>query len=160
MNDTRQPHDGDTTIGTTTDLTSPRTRSTILTTADGEPSLGDLVMGLTDDISVLIRKEVDLAKTEMQESVKESAQAGGMVGAGGAIAYAGLLFILAAIAIALGDWLDNLWLGAAIVGLVTALLGWLILNSGMNQLKKISLMPRKTMHSLERDAAMAKEKFS
>jgi hypothetical protein len=156
MNDTRQDQD----FRTTTDPLPTHTRSTILTTASGEPSLGELVVGLTDDISTLVRKEVDLAKTEIQESVKESAQAGAMVAAGGAVAYAGLLFILAAIAIVLGEWLDNLWLGAAIVGLVTALVGWLILNGGMNQLKQVSFVPRKTIHSLERDAEMAKEKFS
>jgi len=136
------------------------TRSTILTTADGEPSLGDLVMGLTDDITTLVRREVDLAKTELQENVKEGAQAGGMVAAGGMLAYAGLLFILAAIAIALGEWWENYWLAAAVVGLVAGIVGWAILNGGMKQFKEVSLVPRKTMDSLERDAKMAKEKLT
>jgi hypothetical protein len=50
-----------------------------------EPSLGDLVVGLTDDITTLVRKEVELAKTELQESAQEGAQAGGMVAAGGMV---------------------------------------------------------------------------
>lgn len=136
------------------------TRSTILTTADGEPSLGDLVMGLTDDISILVRKEVDLAKAELQENIKEGAQAGGMVAAGGMLAYAGLLFILAAVAIALGQWWENYWLAAAVVGLVAGIIGWAILNGGMKQLKEVSLVPRKALASLERDAKMAKEKLT
>jgi hypothetical protein len=135
-------------------------RSTILTTAEGEPSLGDLVMGLTDDLTALVRKEVDLAKAEVQESVQKGATAGGMVAGGGMVAYAGLLFILAAIAIALGEWWENYWLGAAAVGLVTGLLGWAILNGGLKQLKEVSLVPQKTLDSLERDAKMAKEKLS
>jgi hypothetical protein len=136
------------------------TRSTILTTADGEPSLGDLVMGLTDDITTLVRKEVDLAKTELQENIKEGAQAGGMVAAGGMLAYAGLLFILAAVAIALGEWWENYWLAAAVVGLVAGIIGWAILNGGMKQFKDVSLVPHKTIDSLERDAKMAKEKLT
>jgi len=136
------------------------TRSTMLTTAEGEPSLGDLVMSLTDDFSTLVRKEVDLAKVELQENLKEGAQAGGKVAAGGMVAYAGLLFILAAVAIALGDWWENYWLAAAVVGLITAIIGWVVLNGGINQLKQVSLVPHKAMASLERDAKMAKEKLS
>ncbi len=160
MNDTRQQHDFRTSTHIPESPPPAQSRSTLLHTASGEPSLGDLVVGLTDDITTLVRKEVDLAKAEIQESVRESAQAGGMVGAGGAVAYAGLLFILAAVAIALGQWLDNYWLSAAIVGLVTGLIGWAILNGGLQQFKQINFVPRKAIDSLERDAALAKEKFS
>jgi uncharacterized membrane protein YqjE len=135
-------------------------QSTLLTTADGDPSLGDLVMGLTDDLTTLVRKEVELAKAELQENIQQGAKAGGMVGAGGMVAYAGLLFILAAIAIVLGQWWNNYWLGAAVTGLVTGLIGWFILNNGLNQLKQVSLVPHKTISSLESDAKMAKEKLS
>jgi len=142
------------------DLQTTATRSTLLTTADGEPSLGTLVMGLTDDLTTLVHKEVDLAKAELQENLQEGAKAGGAVAAGGMVAYAGLLLILAAIAIALGDWWNNYWLGAAVVGLITGIIGWVMLNGGLNQLKQVSLVPHKTISSLESDAKMAKEKLS
>jgi uncharacterized membrane protein YqjE len=138
----------------------PGTESTLLTTAEGDPTLGELVMGLTDDISTLVRKEVDLAKAELQESIQKGARAGGMVAAGGAVAYAGLLFILAAIAILLGDWWNNYWLGAGVVGIIVAVIGYVMLNGGLNQLKQVSLVPRKTISSLQSDAEMAKEKLS
>jgi drug/metabolite transporter (DMT)-like permease len=83
-----------------------------------------------------------------------------MVAAGGMVAYAGLLLILAAIAVARGDWGNDYWLGAAVVGLVTGLIGWSILNGGLKQLKEVSLVPRRTISSLSRDAEMAKEKLS
>lgn len=153
MNDARQVDQYDN--GKTSTM-----RSTILTTVDGDPSLGDLVMGLTDDITTLLRKEVELAKTELQENIKEGAQAGGMIAAGGMLAYAGLLFILAAVAVGLGQWWNNYGLAAAVVGVVAGLIGWAILNGGTNQLKQISLVPRKALASLERDAKMAKEKLT
>jgi len=150
MNETRQGSD-----------VRPTTyQTTVVTTTDQEPSLGDLVVSLTDDISELMRKEVELAKVELQENIKEGAMAGGMLAAGGMVAYAGLILILFALAIALGDWWDNWWLGAAVVGLLTALLGWSIFNYGKNQLKDVSLVPRKTVSSLKSDARMAKEKLS
>ena len=115
---------------------------------------------MTDDISELVRKEVALAKAELQENVKEGAAAGGMLAAGGMVAYAGLILILFAIAIALGEWWDNMWLGAAVVGLVVAVIGWIMFNSGKNQLQNVNLVPRKTVSSLKSDAQMAKEKLS
>jgi len=135
-------------------------QSTLLTTVEGDPSLGQLVMGLTDDISTLVRKEIELAKAELQENVQQGAKAGGMVAAGGAVAYAGLLFILAAIAIVLGNWWNNYWLGAGVVGIVVAIIGWVMLNGGLTQLKEVSLVPHKTISSLQSDAEMAKEKLS
>lgn len=150
MNDTRQSVDARTTSS----------GLTVVPTVESEPSLGNLVLGLTDDITSLVRKEVALAKAELQENIQEGAQAGGMIAAGGMVAYAGLLLILIAIAIALGDWWENYWLGAAVVGLVTGIIGWALLNGGLKQLKEVSLVPHKTLASLERDANMAKEKLS
>lgn len=142
------------------DMNHTATRSTILTTAPGEPSLGDLVMELTDDMTSLVRKEIDLAKAELQENVRKGAQGSGMAAAGGVIAYAGLLFILAAIAIGLGNWWGSYWLSTAVVGVVTGLFGLALLNGGIHKLKNLSLVPRKAIHSLERDAKLAKEKLS
>lgn len=149
MNDTRQDLNSHTGVY----------RAPVVTT-DNEPSLGDIVVGLTDDLTTLVRKEVELAKAEVQESIEDGAKAGGMVAAGGLLAYSGLLFILAAIAVLLGDWWDNYWLGALVVGLLAGILGWSILNGGLKQLKQVSLVPRQTISSISRDAEMAKEKLS
>jgi len=162
MNDIRQSSNSDRLSPNSASVVAPMagTQSTLLTTAEGEPSLGSLVMEITDDLTTLVRKEVELAKVELQENLREGAQAGGKVAAGGMVAYAGLLFILAAVAIALGDWWENYWLAAAVVGLITGIVGWVVLNGGLNQLKQVSLVPKKAMASLERDAKMAKEKLS
>jgi len=125
-----------------------------------EPSLGDLVMGLTDDLTTLVRKEVELAKAELTESVKDGARAGAMVAAGGLVAYAGLILVLIGLSVALGAWMDNLWLATLLVGIVTLLVGYLLFNSGKNQLQDVSLVPRKTLSSINSDAKMAKEKLS
>lgn len=169
MNDDKRPErDGET--GRVTVVPSPgqetetrTTRVAVATTvpvADQEPSLGELVMGLTDDITTLVRKEVELAKTELQENIKEGATAGGMIAAGGMLAYAGLILVLIAIAIVLGQWWDSLWLGTLVVGIVTLLLGWAVFSAGKGQLKDVSLVPRKTISSVNRDAKVVKEKLS
>lgn len=169
MNDDRRPErDGET--ARVTVVPSPGQETEMRTTrvavastppvADQEPSLGELVMGLTDDLTTLVRKEVELAKTELQENIKEGATAGGMIAAGGLVAYAGLILVLIALAIVLGQWLDSLWLGALIVGVVTLLLGWAILSAGRGQLKDVSLVPRKAISSVNKDAQVVKEKLS
>jgi predicted negative regulator of RcsB-dependent stress response len=76
------------------------------------------------------------------------------------VAYAGLILVLIAIAIALGDWWNNLWLATLVVGIVTLLLGWTIFNSGKGQLQNVSLVPRKTLSSINSDAKVVKEKLS
>lgn len=168
MNDRRSDVDPDsarvTVVPAPGQETETRTTRVAVTPAvpatDQEPTLGELVMGLTDDITTLVRKEVELAKTELQENIKEGATAGGMIAAGGMVAYAGVILVLIAIAIALGQWWDNLWLATLVVGIVTLLLGWAIFNAGKGQLKDVSLVPRKTISSVNRDAKVVKEKLS
>ncbi len=67
-----------------------------------ERSLGDLFSELTQDLSTLVRQEVMLAKTELRQKASEAGKDVGLLAAGGAIAYAGFLVILAGVVLALG----------------------------------------------------------
>ena len=62
-----------------------------------ERSLGDLFSDLSRETTTLVRQEVQLAKAELTQSATEAARGIGMLVAGGAVAYAGLLFLLLAI---------------------------------------------------------------
>jgi hypothetical protein len=66
-----------------------------------ECSLGDLFAELSRETGILIRKEVELATTEMSGKLKVAGTQAGIVAAGGALAHAGLLVLLAAIVIGL-----------------------------------------------------------
>jgi hypothetical protein len=114
-------------------------------------SLGELFSELSRETTTLVRQEVELAKTELSAKATEVGKDIGFLAVGGAIAYAGLLVILAALAIFLGDVLDNYGLGALIVGLIVAAIGAFLVNKGLNDLKQANLKPEQTIESLKED---------
>jgi membrane-bound ClpP family serine protease len=82
------------------------------------------------------------------EKVRVAAQAGGMMGAGGAVAYAGLILVLVALAFLLATWME-FWIAAGIVGLVALVIGVVLLLAGRNRLKETQLAPEKTIDSVK-----------
>jgi hypothetical protein len=64
-------------------------------------SIGELFAELSRETSVLVRKEVELATTEMTAKLRTAGTQAGVVAAGGALVHAGLLVLLAGIVIAL-----------------------------------------------------------
>jgi len=76
--------------------------------------------------------------------------------AGGAVAYAGLLALLAAIIIMLSEVMP-LWASALLVGVVVLAVGGYLVYSGLNALKREDLAPRQTIETLKEDAQWARE---
>jgi hypothetical protein len=105
---------------------------------------------------MLVRQEVALAKTEMTQKATQLARDAGVIGAGGAIAYAGFLALLAALILGLGQ-LMPLWLSALIVGLVVGIAGYLMIQRGLSAIKNAELAPRQTIDTLKEDAEWAKD---
>src|ERR687894_566887 len=94
-------------------------------------SLGELFAELARETSTLVRQEVELAKTEMSQKASEVGKDAGLLGAGGAVAYAGFLAIMAALIIGLGQ-LIPLWLSALVVGLVVGGIGYALMQKGLS----------------------------
>ena len=123
---------------------------------DQERSLGDLFSQLTHDLSTLMRQEVMLAKTELRQKDSKAGKDVGFLAAGGAIAYAGFLVILAGIVLALGLVLPW-WASALIVGVVVAAIGYFLIRKGQTALKQADLTPKQTIETLKEDQQWAKE---
>lgn len=121
-----------------------------------ERSIGELFADLARDTSTLVRKEVQLAQTEITQKVTEVGKDAGMIGAGGALAYAGLLAIIAGIILGLGE-LIPLWVSALVVGVVVAGIGYVLIQQGLTAVKRVDLTPRATIETLKEDAEWVKE---
>ena len=121
-----------------------------------ERSLGDLFSQLTHDLSTLIRQEVMLAKTELSQKASAMGKDVGLLAAGGALAYAGFLVILAGVVLALGLVLPW-WASALIVGVVVAAIGYVLIRKGQTGLKQADLTPKQTIETLKEDQQWAKE---
>lgn len=122
-------------------------------------SLGELFAELTRELSTLVRQELNLATTEMTQKGSRVAKHVGSLAAGGAVAYAGFLAILAGIILGLGYFIP-LWLSALVVGLIVAGVGGFLVQSGLTALKHEDLTPRQTIESLQEDAQWAKQQMS
>ena len=121
-----------------------------------ERSLGELFAELAQDTSTLVRKEVQLAKTEMSQKASRVGKDVGFLAAGGAVAYAGLLALLAGVIVLLGQVIP-MWLAAIVVGLVVAGVGYFLVRRGLEALKREDLAPRQTIETLKEDQQWAKD---
>ena len=119
-------------------------------------SLGELLADLSRETGVLVRKEVELATTELTAKAKEAVTDAAIAAAGGALAHAGFLVLLAAIVIGLAQLGIQPWLSALIVAIVTIGVGYLLINRGVTRMRRISPAPAQTIQTLKETAAWTK----
>jgi len=119
-------------------------------------SLGELFSALAADTGTLVRQEVELAKTEMTQKATRVGKDIGFLLAGGAVAYAGFLAILAAIAIGLAQLGLPWWVATLLVGLVVAGIGGFLVMRGISALRQETPVPQQTIDTLKEDAEWAK----
>jgi Putative Actinobacterial Holin-X, holin superfamily III len=119
--------------------------------------LGSLLSELSSDITTLFRKEIELARAETSEKVTQSFVAIGAIAGGAILALAALIVLLQALVIAIAELGVPPALSALIVGVVVAAIAYALIHKGTNDLKAGSLTPNRTIHSLKRDAKVAKE---
>ena|SRR5215204_982605 len=115
-------------------------------------SIGDLLAELSRETSQLVRKEVELASTEMTAKARKAGGHVGLAATGGALAHAGLLVFLAALVLGLSEMGVAPWLSALIISLLTIGIGYLLINRGLTALRSTSVAPTLAMESLKEDA--------
>ena len=122
------------------------------------------LMGLFSELwretSLLFRNEAELAKAELSEKVTQVGSGLTAVASGAAILLAGVVILLVAASNALAQFLppeNAAWLAPLIVGGIVAAIGGALLAKARRDLSPTHLQPRRTMASLRRDGALAKE---
>ncbi|WP_447928103.1 phage holin family protein [Vreelandella sp. EE27] len=123
-------------------------------------SVGSLLTTLTREVTDLVRNEAELAKAEVSEKTHQAMTGIAAIAIAGAVIFAGFLVLLAAAVFLLNEILPpdmTPWLSAAIVGVIVAVVGMIMLSVGLNKIKARSLMPHRTMQSFKQDKALAKE---
>ncbi|MDQ2654660.1 MAG: phage holin family protein [Chloroflexota bacterium] len=122
--------------------------------------LSELFSDLVQETGTLVRQEVQLAKAEVTQSATQAGRAAGFMAAGGLVAYAGLLAIIAGVILWL--WRNGMsdWTAALVVGVVVVLIGVVLLMRGRAMLQTENLAPQRTVESLRADTAMVKEQVS
>lgn len=127
--------------------------------APTEESFADLIRDLRDEAIVLVRQQVELAKTEMSEKASRTARNAVSLVVGGLVAYTGLLFLLQSLNWGGRELLQmwglsesiTLWLMPLILGVVVGLIGYGLIRKSIKTLKHTGIAPEKTVHSIKED---------
>src|SRR4051812_7448248 len=108
-----------------------------------------LLSDLFQESSTLVRQEIRLARAEISEKVSQVGNGVISLVAGGLIAFAALLILLMAVVAGLSEVLDiSAGWSALIVGVITAIIAFILVQKGMSDLKASSLSPDRTVESL------------
>jgi len=116
-----------------------------------QKSLGELLADLSRETTTLVREELRLAKLEMSEKAARVGRDVAFLLAGGAVAYAGFLVLLAAIIFMLFEAGMPLWGSALLVGVLVAATGGFLVWKGMQSLKNTDLAPHQSIEALKGD---------
>jgi hypothetical protein len=122
-------------------------------------SLGELFGDLTHEITTLVRQEVYLAKTEISQKATRVGRNAVYLVLGGALAYAGLLSLLAATVMGLMAAGLSGWLAALLVGMVIAGIGGGLALKGLAGIKHVDPVPQETVRTLKENEQWAKEQL-
>ena len=105
-------------------------------------SLGDLIGDVAQDLSTLMRQEVELAKAELRESAKRAGKGAGMYGGAGVAGLFVLMFLSLALWWALGAYLTGFGWSAVIVAVIWGIIAAVLAARAKKEMEAIRGMPR------------------
>jgi uncharacterized membrane protein YqjE len=118
---------------------------------DEDRSVGELVQQLSQQTATLVRQELRLAQSELQEKGKRVGIGAGMFGGAGLVALYGVGALIAAAIIGIGTLLEP-WIAAAIVGVVLLAVAGVLALSGRKQVERgTPPLPEQAIESAKRD---------
>ena len=120
-----------------------------------ETSVGELIGNISNDLSQLFRKEVELAKAELKQEASKAGKAAGLLGGAGFAGYLAVVLLSFALVFALGNVMDLGW-AALIVAVIWAIIGAVLYVNGRKKLKNVDPVPRRTVDTIKEDAQWLK----
>lgn len=106
------------------------------TPPNAQPSLGELVARISENVSSLVRGEIDLAKAKARLMGTQMGLGAGLLAGAGVLSLYGLGFLLDAAARGLGEVMP-LWAGKLVVALVLFLVAAVLALVGAKKLKQV-----------------------
>jgi putative copper export protein len=112
-------------------------------------SLGELFSDLSQQTAELIRQEMRLAKAELSDRLSDVGKHVAMIAAAAVFGVAALLTVTAALVLLMVELGVEPWLAAVITAAVMGLVAFLLAQSGIAALRKKTIAPVETMHSIK-----------
>ena len=139
-------------------MTAPEDVDLRVQPREPDKSLGDLVGEMTESLSTIFRKEVELAKVELKEEVARSGKSAGLIGGAALAGWLALIFLSFALA-----WLLDEVMHTALAFLVVAVLygiaAAVLAQNGRRRLAETEPLPQ-TRASIKEDMEWAREQKS
>lgn len=126
-------------------------------TSPQDESTGRLIAQATDDISTLIRAEMQLAKEDLAQAGQRLGVGAGLFGTAGVVALYGLGVLISAAVLGLANVTEP-WLAALIVAGALFLVAGLAALIGKRNVSKVAQAPARRKESVQADVDAAKGK--
>jgi hypothetical protein len=122
-----------------------------------ETSFASLLRDLIAEIGQLFRQELRLARAETGEKLSQAQNGIIAIVVGLLLASSALLILLQAVVLALSQIVPA-WAASVIVGVVVAIVAFILIRGGQSSLKLTNLTPTRTLDALRKDRDMVMEK--
>jgi uncharacterized membrane protein YqjE len=122
-------------------------------------SVGEIVGDISQDMSTLIKQEMDLAKAEMKQEVAKLGKGAGMFGGAGLAGHFTLFFLSFALTYLLDNWMP-VELAALIVGVLWGIVAAVLAARGRQEIKQANPQLPTTQQTLKEDVQWAKTQKS
>jgi putative superfamily III holin-X len=114
----------------------------------GTVSVGQLLGEVSQDMSMLMRQELALAKAEVKQEAIKGGKAAGLLGGAGFAGYMLLLFLSIAAWWGLANVMDQGW-AALIVAAVWAVTSAVLYAAGRARMREVNPTPERTAETLK-----------
>ncbi|MEJ5918933.1 MULTISPECIES: phage holin family protein [unclassified Corynebacterium] len=130
---------------------APRVNSIPLSDVDvhakGEASIGQLVQSASEQVSSLVRSEIELAKAELAGEAKKGGIGGALFAVAGVVALYSSFFFFFFLAELISEWLPR-WAAFLIVFVIMLVIAGVCALIGLKKVKSVK-KPQKTIDSVQ-----------
>ncbi|MDP9443501.1 MAG: phage holin family protein [Actinomycetota bacterium] len=103
---------------------------------------------ISNDLSTLMRQEVELAKAEVRQEASKAGKAAGLLGGAGFAGYMFILFLSITAWQALANVIDGAW-AAFIVAVVWAIIAAVLFAMGRKKMREVHPKPERTVQTVK-----------
>jgi Putative Actinobacterial Holin-X, holin superfamily III len=111
-------------------------------------SVGEMIGQVAQDLSLLMRQELDLAKAEVKQEITKAGKAAGLLGGAGFAGYMVLLFGSIAAWWGLANVMDQGWAALIVTG-IWAVVGAVLFAVGRGRMKQVDPKPELTVETVK-----------
>ena len=128
-------------------------------TGGDDRSLGELLSNIANNMTTLVKDELELAKSEAKQEATKAGKGAGLLAGAGVTANLALLFLSLAVMFMLDSWMHTGW-AALIVMAIWAIVAAVLAARGRKELKELNPQLETTQQTIKEDVQWAKQQKS